>query len=407
MSQTRSLTFTRSVRAAPPEAFRAFIQPTLLRDWLCDSAAANPTPGGHIFLTWNLGYQVMGRYTRLESPSALTFTWLGTGDPGQTQVELAFEPDGEATRVTLTHSGLGESPAWDLQAARWNQEWPAALENLRSVLETGIDLRVANRPRLGIMMDRLTAEAANRLNLPATEGVLLHATAENSGAQAAGLQKDDVLVSLNGVPLLSPDSFQQALHGLKAGDTPPVEYYRGGEKHTVQLRLGNFPVPQFPESAAALAETVRALHVEELANMRAKFAGLSAQQAALRPREGEWSVREILAHLVLTERDYQAWVADMLNDEPVEDDLRMSPNVNPRVEALAARMPALDDLLNELAAALEETAAMIAALPERFIRDRKHLYRRAAGWAIEVTPTHYSQEHLGQIQAAIDTARGK
>jgi uncharacterized protein YndB with AHSA1/START domain len=405
MAETRSLTFSRTLRAAPAEIIRAFTHPTLLRDWLCNHASSDAHLGGHIFLTWNQGYQVMGRYTQLDAPHSVAFTWLGAGDPAQTQVRVTVEPAEEGLqRVNIVHAGLGEGPAWDMQAARWNKDWPDALENLQSVLETGLDLRVVRRPRLGIWMDEVTQAVADRLGLPAVTGVLIQGTAEGSGAQAAGLQKDDVLVSLNGVPLLTPASFEQALFGLKAGDNPPIEFIRGVQKQAAVLTLGSFPIPDFPDGAAALADNVRGLFAESLAQLRQHLAGLSDAEAAAQPSEGAWSVKEMVAHLVLTDRDYQNWVAGMLNDVVVEDWLQMRPNVTPRIQALTTRMPALERLLDELALTLEETAAMIAALPENFVNQRKHLYRRAAEWATQVTPTHYSQEHKEQFQAAIDAA---
>jgi len=134
-------------------------------------------------------------------------------------------------------------------------------------------------------------------------------------------------------------------------------------------------------------------------------AGLSEADAGHLPAEGEWSAKEIVAHLALTERDYQGWVADMVNDTPVEDWLQMRPNVHARVKALVARLQSLDALLDELEASLGETVAMLAGLPESFAAERKYLYRRAAGWALEVTPGHYPDEHKEQIAATIAAAR--
>jgi hypothetical protein len=114
-----------------------------------------------------------------------------------------------------------------------------------------------------------------------------------------------------------------------------------------------------------------------------------------------------VAHFVLMEHDYQSWVADMLNDTPVEDWLQMRPNVQPRITALTARLSTLPALLEELERAQEETAAMIESLPASFTRDRQHLYRRAALWAVENVPSHYYEEHKEQFQAAIEAAKEK
>jgi hypothetical protein len=141
--------------------------------------------------------------------------------------------------------------------------------------------------------------------------------------------------------------------------------------------------------------------------MRAHLAGLSKAQAAARPQEGEWSVDEITAHFILCERDYQSWVADMLNDVEIEGWLEMRPNVQPRITALTSRLGTLPALLEELAKAKAETAAMIEAISPAFARDRKHIYRRLAQWAVEEAPNHYYDEHKGQLQAAIEAAKVK
>ena len=133
--------------------------------------------------------------------------------------------------------------------------------------------------------------------------------AENTGARAAGLVKDDVLVSLNGVKLVDPTSFDQALRGLKAGDKPIVEYYRGAEKHTTPLELGSFPIPELPASPAELAAKVREIYQQLNRSISELIQDLSEEQAGKRPAEKEWSAKELIGHFILCERDYQSWVA--------------------------------------------------------------------------------------------------
>jgi hypothetical protein len=243
--------------------------------------------------------------------------------------------------------------------------------------------------------------------VPVEQGVLLNSTAEGSGAHAAGLQKGDVLVSLNGVALRDPGSFPNALQGLKAGDRPLVEYYRGPEKHTTPLELGVFPIPELPPDASGLAARVRQLNTEVTAALRAQLEGLSETQAARRPGQDEWSVHELVAHFILMERDYQSWAADMLNDTPIEDYLQMRPNVTPRISALIRRFGTLPALLGELELAREETVALIEALPPDFVRDRKHLFRRLAQWELEIIPGHYFDEHQEQFAAAIAASQAE
>jgi hypothetical protein len=79
----------------------------------------------------------------------------------------------------------------------------------------------------------------------------------------------------------------------------------------------------------------------------------------------------------------------------------MRPNVQARIDALVARLGSLEALLDELSRAKVETEEMIAAFPDQFLSDRKHLYRRAAQWEIEEMPGHYFDQHQEQFQAAL------
>jgi hypothetical protein len=47
---------------------------------------------------------------------------------------------------------------------------------------------------------------------------------------------------------------------------------------------------------------------------------------------------------------------------------------------------------------------LLAALPDAFVA-RQHLYRRVAEWMLLYVPVHYREEHGGQMQAAIQSAR--
>jgi hypothetical protein len=106
------------------------------------------------------------------------------------------------------------------------------------------------------------------------------------------------------------------------------------------------------------------------------------------------------------ERDFQSWVADMLNDTPVEDFLAMRPNVTERLRAAVARFQTVPALLSELKQSQAETFSLLAALTPKFMA-RRHLYRRVAQWMLEVVPTHFREEHGDQLKTAIEAAKKK
>ena len=381
--------------ASSIEVFRFFRHETALRDWLCDRAYLNARMNGEFFFLFPNGYTVQGKLMAYTPDRHLEFSWLALPEGGQSKLEVTISETDTGANVTIIH----QNPD---QTAR--QKWPDWLENFQSVLEEGIDLRIARRPRLGIMIEEFNPEIAKRIGVPVQQGLRLGGTVEGTGARAAGLLKDDVIVSLAGHPVSDYDSLGLPLQSLHAGDQPDIIFYRGPAQHTVPLALSSFPIFKSPPPAE-MAQQYRKNAGEILAAWAAQLSGVSEKQAALQPAENEWSAREILAHFTLCERDYQGWVADMVNDTPVEDWLQMRPNVTTRIQSLVKRLGSLPALLQELAAAQEETADFLEHLPDSFVNQRKHLYRRAAQWALETVPSHYYDEHKEQIENALQPAR--
>ena len=132
------------------------------------------------------------------------------------------------------------------------------------------------------------------------------------GAEAANLQKDDVLVSMAGQKIVSWPNLVSVLGAHQAGDKVQVTFYRGAEKHKEILELSKRPLPDIPATAAELAETVRKIYEQTDAELGQTLAGISAEAANIRPREGEWNAKEVLAHLLHGERDNQLFIAELV-----------------------------------------------------------------------------------------------
>jgi uncharacterized protein YndB with AHSA1/START domain len=399
----KSLTFKRLINTAPAEVYRAFTHATALRDWLCNAAQADPRPNGRIYLWWDDNYYAAGHYTALTPGKKVAFTWSGWREPGLMTVQVTLKEKKGGTLVSVTHGGLGSGAKWKDTRHAFEQAWPASLENLQSVLETGVDLRLARRPRLGIFIDEFNPEIAAKLRVPAKQGIRLSGTAEGTGAHASGLQKDDVIIKLNGKKAVDFTTLGAALHGLKAGDSPKVVFYRGAQKLTVPLMLSSFPTPDYPATAAELAEVMRAKYAEVNATLEQLIDGLTEAQAEHRPAPSEWTLKETFAHFICTERDTQSWFADMLNDNVVNDYLEFRPNVAERHHALMARYPTLTELFAEFRRAQAETLSLITAFPPQFVA-RKHMYFRAAQWLTDIIPSHVLSEHMDSMKAMIESA---
>jgi S1-C subfamily serine protease len=104
------------------------------------------------------------------------------------------------------------------------------------------------RAYLGVVMADVTDQIAKQLDLPANEGALVQTVTNGSPADKAGLHAGsssgrgaDVIVSIDGKSVTSADDVVQAVSEKEPGDSVEIEYYRGNDKRTVTVKLGERP----------------------------------------------------------------------------------------------------------------------------------------------------------------------
>src|SRR3954452_21177824 len=107
-----------------------------------------------------------------------------------------------------------------------------ALRRLVDALARG---ESAERPRLGVALahPRAARKLRAAVGLPERDGLLVQGVAEGSPAERAGLQRGDLLVAANGVPLDGVDALFEALESHPASLT--LQVLRGTEERTVEL----------------------------------------------------------------------------------------------------------------------------------------------------------------------------
>jgi len=397
----QTVTTEKFVTAPAAYVYRAFTNATVLREWLCDLATVAPRPGGRMYLWWHGEFYSNGEYMAVEENKSVTFKWFSRVDPVPTQVTVTLQEKDGGTLVTLAHT-VPDGDDWAQRAEGFKQEWESSLYNLVSVLETGLDLRTFNRPMLGININDFNAEIAHQLGVPVTDGLRLDTVLEGMGAHAAGLRKDDVIISLGGKAITNDyGTLVAALQGEKGGDKVEVVFYRGSEKKTVSMELSRRPIPKVPFDAAELAKQVAAENEAAYAELAKSFEGVAEARASQRPLSTQWSAKEVLAHLIHSERYMQFLVEDMIaSQEKWSDD--WSGNVETHIRATVKAFPTVQALLEEYKLLLDETHAFIAAFPAEFVA-RKGTYFRAA--AMLLNWKDHTLSHVDQIKAALKAAR--
>jgi len=236
-----------------------------------------------------------------------------------------------------------------------------------------------------------------------TKGISIGGAVPGMGAEAAGLQADDVVVSIGGKRTHSFPELQTALAARRAGDTVPVVFYRRAEKLTRPMTLSRRPLPAAPADGAALAAAVRAIHAREISALEAFLAGVVETEAGRRPAPGEWSVKEILAHILDGERATLDFIAEVLTDSVRWNDDFDNENVALPAGLLAVA-PTLADLVREIKAAHAAQEAMYAAIPAEVFAQPRMRWQLA--WNLlqaAQTPGHI-ETHLPQMRAALAAA---
>jgi uncharacterized protein YndB with AHSA1/START domain len=147
MNERQTLTIERTFAASADRVFEAFTSEEVMRrwwhagsDWETPEARADPRVGGEVRVLMHNphkdeSYGGGGRYTAVDPPNRLAFTWLWDDELGRDQVEQLIEiefseSDGQTT-VRFTHRDL-----WDEEALADHEDgWSKCFENLRREVE--------------------------------------------------------------------------------------------------------------------------------------------------------------------------------------------------------------------------------------------------------------------------------
>ena len=103
---------------------------------------------------------------------------------------------------------------------------------------------VEERPFLGVSSQDLTPEIRENIDTPASSGAVIAEVVPGSAAAAAGLQRLDVIVRIDGRDVQGAVNVGSAIRAKKPGDTVEIEYYRGDERRTATATLGTRPAGQ-------------------------------------------------------------------------------------------------------------------------------------------------------------------
>ena len=396
-----TVTAETQVNAPLKFAYRAFTNATSLREWLCDVATVAPHPRGRMYLWWAGDFYSSGHYLELEENKFVKFRWFSSIDPAPTEVTVTFAEKDGGVNVRMDHT-VPDDDSWQKTAEDFRQNWVDSLRNLKSVLETGIDLRIAERPMLGIVPGDFSADQAKALGVPVREGMRLDDVVDGMGAKRAGLERDDVLVHMAGNAITNDfTSLQTAIAGKKGGDVVEVVYYRGAEKKTIAMELSKRPMPDVPFDPAELSKRARALYEPALDGIEKCFEGFSDEQAMKRPDPVEWSALEVVAHLIQNERFNINYLSSLVDGYESTSD-GFGSNITASVAATVKANPSIKLMVDTLRRSVNEILFYTEMLPEEFVANKGSYYRFGMGL---LQPNFHLNTHTDQIKKALEAAK--
>ena len=107
----------------------------------------------------------------------------------------------------------------------------------------------AERRKIGVRIEPLSGQLAAALALPSKSGAYVVEVKPDTEASRAGLEKNDVILRVNGVPIDTPEAFTEAVGNTLPYETVDIEVIRKGKQMMVQVS-GNPNAPVKVEGKA-------------------------------------------------------------------------------------------------------------------------------------------------------------
>ena len=164
---------------------------------------------------------------------------INPGNSGGPLVNLRGEVIGINTAIVATGQGIGFAI-------------PANM--VKRVTAQLMDRGKVTRGWIGIAMEPLTTELAQSFGLREARGAVVARVYPGGPAAAAGIEKNDVVVTFEGVPIEDYRQLQRLSADAEVGKTVKLEIVRNRERRTIQLRVAEASDRVSPDRPASPRE---------------------------------------------------------------------------------------------------------------------------------------------------------
>ncbi len=98
-----------------------------------------------------------------------------------------------------------------------------------------IDFGTVKRAKLGVTMGTVTDEIAKEMKLSATKGVYINEVIKGGAADQAGLKSKDVIIAIDGSPILTASSLQEKVNSYHPGDKALFKIIRDSKEKELEV----------------------------------------------------------------------------------------------------------------------------------------------------------------------------
>jgi S1-C subfamily serine protease len=114
----------------------------------------------------------------------------------------------------------------------------------RKVMEQIIQKGSVTRGWVGVGVQDMTREIAESFKLPATGGVLITQIERGGPAEKGGVKLGDVLLAVNGKPVVDSTGMLNMISALQPGDSAKLKIFRNQSESELTVTIGRRPRPQ-------------------------------------------------------------------------------------------------------------------------------------------------------------------
>jgi len=121
----------------------------------------------------------------------------------------------------------------------------------QSVIDQLAEYGEVRRGRMGVLIQDLTPELAESLNLDITEGAVVTRVEPNSPAEEAGIAAGDVVVAVNDIPVTDTADLRNRIGLVRVDSEVIVTVLRDGTRRKIPVRVADVQRQSYPGSESA------------------------------------------------------------------------------------------------------------------------------------------------------------